>query len=150
MHDTPRAPIDQNDPGRQESDGERPARAASAGARVLLIEDQPDVARAYRVILSSRGYRVEHVSNARAALDHSLGDIDLILSDIGLPDLDGRELIGRLLARRRIPAIALSGYGTEQDIQASLDAGFTAHLTKPTEMKALLAAVATVLGAGPG
>jgi CheY-like chemotaxis protein len=75
-----------------------------------------------------------------------LEDIDLIVSDIGLPDLDGRELIGRLRARRNVPAIALSGYGTEEAIQASLNAGFAAHVMKPTEMATLLEAIDNAVG----
>ena len=73
-----------------------------------------------------------------SALEAAAGDYDLIISDIGLPDGSGLELIRQVVARRGpIPAIALTGYGMEEDIQRSRKAGFTAHMTKPIDFTKL-------------
>ncbi len=72
-------------------------------------------------------------------------DFDLIVSDIGLPDGTGLDLIRRSVARRgRVPAIALTGYGMEEDIRRSREAGFTAHLTKPIDFSRLEAMIRQV------
>jgi CheY-like chemotaxis protein len=73
-------------------------------------------------------------------------DIDLIVSDIGLPDGSGLELMRQITARRgTVPAIALTGYGMEDDIQRSRAAGFTAHLTKPIDFTKLAAMIRQVV-----
>jgi len=64
-----------------------------------------------------------------------------VLSDIGLPDGDGLEVMSRIQQIRKVPAIALSGYGTEEDMARSYAAGFTEHLTKPVEWASLDAAL---------
>jgi DNA-binding response OmpR family regulator len=76
-----------------------------------------------------------------------LENVQLVISDIGLPDLDGRQLLGRLKSKQPLKAIALSGYGTEADVRASREAGFERHLTKPVEMGVLLEAVEIALSA---
>jgi CheY-like chemotaxis protein len=71
---------------------------------------------------------------------------DLLISDIGLPDGSGLELMRRLRERAPIPGVAISGYGTAEDVAASEAAGFSVHLTKPVDIARLRAAVATMLG----
>jgi DNA-binding response OmpR family regulator len=93
------------------------------------------------MLLESEGYRVQTAPTAAAALAAKLDNVHLVISDIGLPDLDGRQLLPRLKSKQPMKAIALSGYGTEADLRASLDAGFDRHLTKPVEMHVLLEAV---------
>jgi CheY-like chemotaxis protein len=66
--------------------------------------------------------------------DHSF---DLVISDIGLPDRSGIELLREIHAQRLIPAIALTGFGTDDDVRKSREAGFHAHLTKPVDLVAL-------------
>ena len=134
-----------------EAAGEAPPRPAdklpprraprTQSGHILLIEDEPDLAEALSSVLASQGYRVKLAATAGVALATDLGDVRVIISDIGLPDLDGRLLLPALRSKRRLPAIALSGYGTEADVQASRAAGFDQHLTKPVEMDVLLAAV---------
>jgi CheY-like chemotaxis protein len=73
-------------------------------------------------------------------------EIDLLISDLGLPDRSGLDLIRELRQRGlALKAIALSGFGREEDIQRSKEAGFAAHLTKPVDFETLLRAVETIL-----
>jgi len=136
-------------------DRENPSPAALAGdgakvsaVRILLIEDHGDTAAALSIILRTRGYAVETVATAKQALEADLAGLALVISDIGLPDDDGLSLFRKLREKRRIEAIALSGYGTERDVRASLDAGFAAHLTKPIVIETLVAAIEKVLSTG--
>ncbi len=73
-------------------------------------------------------------------------EFDLVISDIGLPDGSGLELMRRVKeSRGPIPAIALTGYGMEEDIQRSRAAGFTAHMTKPIDFMKLEAMIRQIL-----
>jgi len=141
--------------GDSAGDRENASRAAITGdaakvsaVRILLIEDHRDTAAALSIILRTRGYAVETAATAKQALEADLGGLALVISDIGLPDGDGLSLFRKLRQKRRIEAIALSGYGTERDVRASLDAGFAAHLTKPIVIETLVAAIEKVLSTG--
>jgi signal transduction histidine kinase/ActR/RegA family two-component response regulator len=141
--------------GDSADDRENPSRAAFAGdgakvsaVRILLIEDHRDTAAALSILLRARGYAIETVATAKQALEANLAGLALVISDIGLPDGDGLSLFRELRQKRRIEAIALSGYGTERDVRASLDAGFAAHLTKPIVIETLVAAIEKVLSTG--
>ena len=127
--------------------------------RVLLVEDNVDTAKLLSVLIR-RKLRAEVVcvgTLARAVEAHGravdAGDgFDLILSDVGLPDGSGTDLMPRLRAARPEaavpPALALSGYGTEGDLAATRGAGFADHLVKPIDFDRLLAAVRTATAAG--
>jgi signal transduction histidine kinase len=119
----------------------RPPRRAGQGSEILVVEDEPDLAEALIQVLESEGYRARAVATATAALAIDLERVGIVISDLGLPDLDGRILVEKLKAKRDLKAIALSGYGTEADVQSSEAAGFDQHLTKPVEMAALLGAI---------
>jgi len=67
--------------------------------------------------------------------------IDLVISDLGLPDGDGRDLMRHLRDRHGIPGVAISGYGMEDDIEKSRAAGFSEHLTKPVQFEELQEAI---------
>jgi PAS domain S-box-containing protein len=99
---------------------------------VLLVEDSPDAAESTRLVLEAYGWRVTHVGTCAAALD-SAGrlDVDVVLTDLGLPDGSGIE-IGRRLGER-LPVVALSGYGAASDLRDSAMAGFAEHLVKPAD-----------------
>jgi DNA-binding response OmpR family regulator len=71
---------------------------------------------------------------------------DLLISDVGLPDGNGMELLRNLRAKSNIPGIAISGFGTDADIEKSLEAGFSEHLVKPVQLEKLEAAIARVGG----
>lgn len=109
--------------------------------RILLVEDDADTAEAMELSLQSAGYSVTTASTAKQALEMELADVDLVVSDIGLPDMTGHDLLRELREKRVIPAICLSGYGTERDIRSSRSAGFSAHLTKPVDLGTLIEAV---------
>jgi PAS domain S-box-containing protein len=116
----------------------------SRGLRILLVEDNKDTLKYIALVLGARGHEVtvaERLSEALlAAADLPL---DLVVSDIELPDGTGLELMRRLRGRG-LPAIAMSGYGSEEDVRASLEAGFAEHLTKPVDLTRLIAAIHSV------
>jgi CheY-like chemotaxis protein len=121
--------------------------ARPRGLKILLVEDNKDTLKYIALVLGARGHAVtvaERLSEAvLAAADQSF---DLLISDIELPDGTGLELM-RHLRGRELPAIALSGYGSEEDVRASLEAGFAQHLTKPVDLTRLIAAVYSVTAA---
>ena len=116
-----------------------------AGLRVLLVEDNLDAEAALRHALEAHGHDVRTartVAQAReaiAALGLDGWDFDVLVSDIGLPDGSGIDVVQTLRGRR--PAIALSGYGMEENRRASLEAGFARHLIKPIDAARLHEAV---------
>ncbi|HSK10127.1 MAG TPA: ATP-binding protein, partial [Vicinamibacterales bacterium] len=138
--------------------GEEPAAAQARTVerngrlRVLLVEDHEDTAEMMELLLMRMGHEVvtaRSVAEALAAVAEARPE--LLISDLGLPDASGLDLIRQLLARGdRIPAIALSGYGTPEDIQKSKAAGFAEHLVKPLNGPAPLAAAIGRLGVRPG
>jgi CheY-like chemotaxis protein len=116
-------------------------------AGILLVDDHQDTLEFMRRFLTLSGHQVSTASTYRKAL--SLGqqqDFDLLISDIGLPDGNGYELMEALQALSRIKGIALSGYGMKADVDRSVAAGFSAHLTKPCDISVLNATIEKVLG----
>jgi CheY-like chemotaxis protein len=114
--------------------------------RILLVDDHIDTINAVRVLLERRGYEVataNSVSDAKSIYHN--GSFDLLISDIGLPDGTGHELLTEINLERPVRAIALSGYGTDQDIRNSREAGFSDHLTKPFNFKHLHEVIEKVL-----
>lgn len=114
----------------------------AASQRLLLVEDHEDTAETLSELLQMNGYSVVVAHSVAGALAEDNGDIDVVISDLGLPDGTGTDLIQKLQAKRRRPAIALSGFGMDSDVRASKEAGFDVHLTKPVTAARLLAAVA--------
>jgi PAS domain S-box-containing protein len=108
--------------------------------RVLLVEDNEDSAQALAAILSIHGYEVRVAGTVKEALGY-VDEVDIVVSDIGLPDGTGHELMAQICARRRLPGIALSGYGTSEDVRRSTEAGFHRHIVKPVEPQHLLDAL---------
>jgi PAS domain S-box-containing protein len=113
---------------------------------VLLVEDHADTAQAMSDLLSALGHRVTVVGTVAAALDIAgTGEpIDLVVSDLGLPDGNGHDLMRELAGRHGLRGIALSGYGMEEDIRHSHEAGFEKHLTKPVDLEIFKAAIRQV------
>ena len=103
------------------------------GLRILLVEDHGDTALVMSQLLSRNGHRVERAGDVVTALELAgRSEFDLLISDLGLPDGSGLDLIQTLRARgKTMPAIALSGYGQERDIERSREAGFAHHIVKP-------------------
>jgi signal transduction histidine kinase len=126
-----------------QSPGPAPARATleapAAVRRLLLVEDHPDTSRALAHVLRHHGYEVKTAatcSAARAAVAGG-GRFDLLLSDLGLPDGTGLDLVREIGSQFPRGAIALSGYGMEHDVANSRAVGFAAHLTKPVDVDQL-------------
>jgi CheY-like chemotaxis protein len=112
--------------------------------RVLLVEDHPDTLRALTRLLEQVGYRVTGAENASTALKLASSErFDVVVSDIGLPDASGTQLM-RELAKHGLPGIALSGFGMESDLRSSEAAGFAIHLTKPIRLDELDRAIREV------
>jgi len=111
--------------------------------RILVVDDHGDTLRSMQLLLQRLGYEVLAAENMTDALqiaqDHPF---DILLSDIGLPDGSGLELLKRLRQTRNVPALALSGFGMDEDVERSRDAGFSDHLTKPVSIDRLQAAIA--------
>jgi signal transduction histidine kinase/DNA-binding NarL/FixJ family response regulator len=114
------------------------------GLRILLVEDNVDTLRYLGMILCMRGHEIVQAATLCAAREAiAAGTFDLLISDIELPDGTGLELM-RELRSRGVPGIALSGYGSTDDVQLSQDAGFALHLIKPIVADTIDAAIARV------
>ncbi|HEX4201097.1 MAG TPA: ATP-binding protein, partial [Chthoniobacterales bacterium] len=120
-----------------------PSVPASAGLRILLVEDHEDTRHVFQAILSQKGHSVKSAATGEAALALASSEVfDLVISDLGLPDFSGTDLMSILQERYSLRGVALSGYGMEEDIRRSKSAGFDHHLTKPvdpTKIEQLLA-----------
>ena len=99
-------------------------------------------------LLRENGYAVTTANDMKSALEVPITDYNLIISDIGLPDGTGLELKQRISMRHDVPGIALTGFGMEDDLRMSQEAGFLAHLTKPIDFSRL-EAVLRKIGTSP-
>ncbi|HQX88532.1 response regulator transcription factor [Ornithinibacter sp.] len=121
------------------------------GERVLVVDDDETIRRTLRINLRARGYEVEEVATGRDALA-TLDDApaDLVILDLGLPDLDGVEVLRRLRARSRVPVVVLSARQQSDDKVEALDEGADDYVTKPFGMDELMARVRSALRRGGG
>ena len=107
-------------------------------AEILLVEDHEDTARALRRMLENAGYQVGYASTLASARDLAAKrHFQLVISDLGLPDGSGLDLMGELGDSGQLRGIALSGFGSESDVAAAKAAGFAAHFTKPVDWERL-------------
>jgi two-component system KDP operon response regulator KdpE len=121
-------------------------RPAASGPVVLVIEDEPPIRRFLRPTLTSQGYRiVEAVTGEDGLLQAATRQPDLIILDLGLPDMDGLEVIRRLREWTARPIVVLSARGAEPDKVAALDAGADDYVPKPFTVGELLARVRVAL-----
>jgi signal transduction histidine kinase/HAMP domain-containing protein len=105
--------------------------------RILLVEDHEDTNRSLTSLLRRRGYHVQSALTFQSALELSAkGKFDVLISDLGLPDGSGIDLIQKLPSRPPL-GIALTGFGMEQDIRKSREVGFQHHLVKPIDLNKL-------------
>lgn len=135
------------------SEGARSSASDSASnqiltrSRVLLVEDHLDTARVLAKLLRGSGYDVKTANSAASALQlAAVEPFDVVVSDIGLPDATGHELMEQIRDRYGIKGIALSGYGMEDDVRKSRDAGFVDHVIKPVNLAQLEAVIERVIG----
>ena len=119
----------------------------SAKLHILLVEDHEPTRTALAHLLTRRDYEVTTAASvAEARRLSAKQQFQLLISDIGLPDGNGFELMKELRARHAdLQGIALTGYGMEEDISRSRDAGFTSHLIKPIRVQSLEAALAATV-----
>jgi two-component system KDP operon response regulator KdpE len=109
-------------------------------ATVLVVDDEPQIVRALRINLSARGYRVVTAHDGTAALRAAAETKpDVVVLDLGLPDLDGNEVIAGLRGWTTVPIIVLSARSDSPDKVRALDAGADDYVTKPFGMDELLA-----------
>jgi two-component system CheB/CheR fusion protein len=122
--------------------------------RVLVIDDYPDIREMFAIILSRAGYDVVNADSAAAALEAARSErFDLIISDIGMPGMNGYELAKELRSLpeyRTVPVIAVTSYAEFGDRNTAVWAGFDEHLHKPVESAKLLETVTRFIGAGIG
>ena len=122
------------------------------GVRVLIVDDDRDSLMLLERTLAESGATVRSAANASDGLRELEREVpDVILSDLGLPGIDGHEFIRTVRERTavqggRVPAIALSAHGREQERTAALRAGYQLHLTKPCDARALAGAIAAITG----
>ena len=113
---------------------------ASRLLRIFVVEDHPDTLQALCLYLQYVGHTVRSARTKREALKKIAGgDYDVLISDIGLPDGTGWDLIREMGHYRPQFAIAMSGYGTVADRERSAEAGFRHHLIKPVSLEKLAA-----------
>jgi PAS domain S-box-containing protein len=118
----------------------------AAATHILLVEDHEPTRTALAHLLRRRNFHVTVAGCVTEALQVAAGSrFDLLLSDIGLPDGTGYDLMMELSARQGIKGIALTGYGMEKDVARSNAAGFHSHLTKPIRMQSLESAILAAL-----
>ncbi len=115
-------------------------------ATLLVIEDEPEIRRFLRMTLGAEGYRVVEAENGtRGVIDAETHKPDLAIVDLGLPDLDGVEVIRRIRAWSPMPVIVLSARAFEQAKVDALDAGASDYVTKPFGVGELLARIRAAL-----
>src|SRR5437870_3029437 len=106
--------------------------------RILLVEDHEDTNRSLTNLLRRRGYHVQSALSFQSAVDLSAKEqFDVLISDLALPDGNGIDLIQKLHSKQPLLGIALTGFGMEDDIRRSYEAGFQHHLVKPIDLNKL-------------
>jgi signal transduction histidine kinase/CheY-like chemotaxis protein len=117
-----------------------------AHRRVLLVDDHYDTCIGMKRMLERRGYEITVAHSAEQAVEKMRSeDFDLLISDIGLPDRSGYDLMREVRLNNDLPGIALSGFGSEQDVEQAKQAGFSEHLTKPINFERLEKTIQDVL-----
>jgi two-component system KDP operon response regulator KdpE len=118
---------------------------------VLVVDDEPQILRALRINLRARRYDVSTAANGTQALDEAAAHPpDLVILDLGLPDMDGVDVIGGLRGWTAVPIIVLSGRADSTDKVEALDAGADDYVTKPFGMDELLARMRAAVRRTPG
>jgi PAS domain S-box-containing protein len=124
----------------------RDGQSQQRSLRVLLVEDHVETARLLGKLLEQFGHAVALAGDAKTALD--LADknpYDILVSDIGLPDANGYDLMKQIKSRFGLPGVALTGYGMDEDLQRSHEAGFADHVVKPVDAIQLEAVLCRVV-----
>src|SRR5438046_2436049 len=118
----------------------------TADTKILLIEDEPEIRRFLRVSLTERGYEISEATNGAEGLQLAVSKSpDVIILDLGLPDMDGKDVARQLREWSNIPIIILSARDQETDKTDALDIGADDYLTKPFGIMELLARIRVAL-----
>jgi PAS domain S-box-containing protein len=122
-------------------------RDKKVGLRVLVVDDHADTTLVMSKLLSTYGHKVKTAGSAADALDLAGKEhFDVIVSDIGLPDATGYELMQQIKSRHSMKGIAMSGYGLDEDMRRSREAGFSDHVVKPANVDQLEQTIRRVVG----
>jgi len=122
------------------------------GLHILLVEDDDDSRKLLGTMLKRYGAKVTSTKSAAEALEVFLTEVpDVLISDIGMPDEDGYELIRKVRnlpvdRGRTIPSIALTGYASRKDRERALTSGYDRHMAKPIEQAEMIAAIGSLVG----
>ena len=120
--------------------------ATSSCARILIIDDEPQIRRLLDISLRAQGYEVQQAEDGtRGLLSLAQKGADLVLLDIGLPDLDGHQVLRQLREWSNVPVIMLTVRGAETEKVAALDAGANDYVTKPFGTQELMARIRVLL-----
>jgi two-component system KDP operon response regulator KdpE len=115
-------------------------------AHVLVVDDEPQIRRFLGISLRAQGYEAIEAADGRSALAAlAAGGIDAIVLDLGLPDMDGRDVLRDLREWSRVPVLVLSARGREEEKVALLDAGANDYVTKPFGVQELMARLRVLL-----
>lgn len=121
----------------------------AVGAHILVVDDEPGILRAVRTVLDRRGFQVHEAETGMEALaSYKRERPDLILLDLGLPDIEGLEVIRQVRATSNVPIVVLSVREAEQDKVRALDLGADDYLIKPFGIEELLARIRVALRHG--
>ena len=119
---------------------------SAAPLKVLVVDDEPPIRKLLRMGLETQGYQTLDASNAKTALELMSDKPDLVILDLGLPDMQGLELLRQIRAAREdVPVVVLSSRGDEVAKVAALDQGADDYVTKPFGMEELLARIRAAL-----
>jgi PAS domain S-box-containing protein len=128
--------------------GNQPTDDRTRPLRLLVVEDHSDTAKTLVRLLRLDGAEVQWASTVAGAIELAASEpFDVVVSDLGLPDGSGHDLMRRLRRDRPVPGIAMSGYGMEDDLRQSREAGFVEHLVKPVSLPQLREAIRRVANA---
>jgi PAS domain S-box-containing protein len=141
----PLLPAEQVPPSRPEQSGGEGNTATKF--RVLVVEDHADSADVLAMLLGESGYAVKTANSAAAALALAAKEpFDVMVSDIGLPDATGYDLMKQIKERHNIKGIAMSGYGMDEDLRKSREAGFSDHIVKPPNVAQIERSIRRIVG----
>ncbi len=140
------APVGRDGDGQDQPVDREPKQFVPRHRRVLLVDDHHDTCIAMKRMLERHGYEITVAHSAEQAVEKVRAEeFDLLISDIGLPDRSGYDLMREVRLNNDLPGIALSGFGSEQDVNQAREAGFAEHLTKPVSFERLEKTIQSLL-----
>src|SRR5437667_3014419 len=140
------APIGRDGDGQDQPVDREPKQSVPPHRRVLLVDDHYDTCIGMKRMLERHGYEITVAHTAEQAVEKVRAEeFDLLISDIGLPDRSGYDLMREVRLNNDLPGIALSGFGSEQDVNQAREAGFAEHLTKPVSFERLEKTIQSLL-----